>query len=93
MRFITLVQSQTRIFRLLYTAAGVYVLPSLHEGFGIPCWEAMAMGVPVIASKRGALPEVVGDAGLLIDDPLDAREWADAICQVSKDQILRRNAY
>ncbi|HEY5138248.1 MAG TPA: glycosyltransferase, partial [Methylococcales bacterium] len=61
----------------------------LHEGFGIPCWEAMAMGVPVIASKRGALPEVVGDAGLLIEDPLDAREWADAICQVNQDQILR----
>ena len=73
----------------LYAAAGAYVLPSLHEGFGIPCWEAMAMGVPVIASKRGALPEVVGDAGLLIEDPLDAREWADAICQVNQDQILR----
>ncbi len=42
-----------------------------------------------IASKRGALPEVVGDAGLLIEDPLDAREWADAICQVNQNQILR----
>ena len=73
----------------LYASASVYVLPSLHEGFGIPCWEAMAMGVPVIASKRGALPEVVGDAGILIDDPLDAEKWADAIRRVTQDKLLR----
>jgi len=73
----------------LYAAAGAYLLPSLHEGFGIPCWEAMAVGVPVVASKRGALPEIVGDAGMLIDDPLDAKAWADAIRQVTQDRVLR----
>ena len=55
----------------LYRRAAVVVLPSLDEGFGLPALEAMAMGVPVIASDRGALPEVVGDAGRLVspDDP------------------------
>jgi glycosyltransferase involved in cell wall biosynthesis len=73
----------------LYAGAGAYLIPSLHEGFGIPCWEAMAVGVPVVASKRGALPEVVGDAGMLIDDPLDAKAWADAIHQVTQNRTLR----
>jgi glycosyltransferase involved in cell wall biosynthesis len=73
----------------LYAGASAYLLPSLHEGFGIPCWEAMAVGVPVIASKRGALSEVVSDAGILIDDPLDTKAWADAICQVTQDRLLR----
>jgi glycosyltransferase involved in cell wall biosynthesis len=73
----------------LYAAASAYVLPSLHEGFGIPCWEAMAVGVPVIASRRGALPEVIGDAGLLVDDPLDPKAWADAMDRVIQDKFLR----
>jgi glycosyltransferase involved in cell wall biosynthesis len=73
----------------LYAAASAYVLPSLHEGFGIPCWEAMAIGLPVIASRRGALPEVIGDAGVLVDDPLDVRAWADAINRVIQDKSLR----
>ncbi len=73
----------------LYASAGVYVLPSLHEGFGIPCWEAMAVGVPVVASNRGALPEVIGNAGLLINNPLEADEWADAIFKVTSDEVLR----
>lgn len=51
----------------LYRRARVFVLPSLDEGFGIPALEALTVGVPVIASNRGALPEVVGDAGLLFD--------------------------
>jgi glycosyltransferase involved in cell wall biosynthesis len=55
----------------LYREASMLVLPSFDEGFGLPALEAMTMGVPVVASRRGALPEVVGDAGLLveIDDP------------------------
>ena len=51
----------------LYKGASVLVLPSFNEGFGLPVLEAMTVGVPVIASNRGALPEVLGDAGMLID--------------------------
>ena len=51
----------------LYKGAAALVLPSFNEGFGLPVLEAMTVGVPVIASNRGALPEVLGDAGMLID--------------------------
>jgi alpha-1,3-rhamnosyl/mannosyltransferase len=51
----------------LYAGARVLVLPSLDEGFGLPALAAMSAGVPVIASRRGALPEVVGDGGVLFD--------------------------
>jgi len=51
----------------LYNAAAVVVMPSLWEGFGLPALEAMACGTPVIASARGALPEIVGETGLLVD--------------------------
>src|SRR5919199_5790595 len=59
----------------LLSAATVFVFPSLYEGFGIPVLEAMACGTPVVTSNLSALPEVAGDAGLLVD-PYDA----DAIC-------------
>jgi glycosyltransferase involved in cell wall biosynthesis len=59
--------------RSLYSGAEVLALPSLYEGFGLPAVEAMACGTPVFATTTGALPEVVGDAGVLIrpDDPVD----------------------
>ncbi|MHB8612453.1 MAG: glycosyltransferase family 4 protein [Candidatus Dormibacteraceae bacterium] len=52
----------------LFTAAGCFVFPSRYEGFGLPCLEAMACGCPVTAFRNSSLPEVVGDAGLLVDD-------------------------
>ena len=58
--------------------------PSLYEGFGLPALEAMACGVPVVASHAGSLPEVVGEAGILLD-PDDAEAWADALERVLLD--------
>jgi glycosyltransferase involved in cell wall biosynthesis len=51
----------------LYAGADAFCLPSLSEGFGLPALEAMACGAPVVAADRGALPEVVGDAGVLVE--------------------------
>jgi glycosyltransferase involved in cell wall biosynthesis len=65
----------------LYGGAAVVVLPSLEEGFGLPALEALACGAPVVASRRGALPEVVGDAALLVD-PEDEAALAAAIARV-----------
>jgi O-antigen biosynthesis alpha-1,2-mannosyltransferase len=65
----------------LYGGAAALVQPSLDEGFGLPALEAMACGAPVVASRRGALPEVVGDAGVLVD-PEDERALASALTRV-----------
>jgi glycosyltransferase involved in cell wall biosynthesis len=65
----------------VYGGADALVQPSLEEGFGLPALEAMACGAPVIASRRGALPEVVGEAGVLVD-PEDERGLADALARV-----------
>ena len=72
---------------VLYRLASVFVFPSLYEGFGLPPLEAMAAGVPVITSNVSSLPEVVGDAALLID-PLDPGAIADAIARVLDDPAL-----
>lgn len=68
----------------LYQAARVFAYPSLYEGFGLPPLEAMACGVPVVASDVSSLPEVVGDAGLLVD-PRDAGALAAALGRVLGD--------
>jgi glycosyltransferase involved in cell wall biosynthesis len=65
-------------FVRLYAKASMAVVPSLYEGFGLPAGEAMACGVPVISTTGGALPEVVGDAGVLVP-PADAGALARAI--------------
>jgi glycosyltransferase involved in cell wall biosynthesis len=75
---------------LLYAASELYVLPSLHEGFGIPCLEAMACGVPVITTRAGALPEIVGDAALAIDDPMDATGICTAMERILCDETFRQ---
>jgi len=68
--------------------ADVLVYPSLYEGFGLPALEAMACGTPVIAANTSSLPEVVGDAGLLVD-PYSVGEIADALASVLVDSSLR----
>jgi len=70
--------------RQLYEGAQLLVLPSFEEGFGIPVLEAMTLGVPVVAARRGSLPEVLGDAGLLVD-PEKPAEIADAIVRLLTD--------
>jgi glycosyltransferase involved in cell wall biosynthesis len=72
----------------LYSGAGLFVFPSLNEGFGLPVLEAMACGTPVIASNRTSIPEVAGDAALLVD-PGNNGELTDAIEAVLSDNALR----
>jgi glycosyltransferase involved in cell wall biosynthesis len=75
---------------LFYSAAAVYVQPSLVEGFGLPVLEAMACGTPVVASRAGALPEVCGDAALLID-PRSPADLAAAIGSILDDESRRES--
>ena len=73
----------------LYWRASIFAFPSLDEGFGIPLLEAMAHGVPVITSNLSALPEVSGDAALLVD-PWDATSIGNAFRELIQDEMLRR---
>jgi glycosyltransferase involved in cell wall biosynthesis len=73
----------------LYALAEVFAFPSLLEGFGLPPVEAMACGLPVVASTVGSLPEVVGDAGLLVP-PQDPQALAKAIQSLLDDEALCR---
>lgn len=73
----------------LYNGATVYVHPSRHEGFGLPVLEAMRCGAAVIAGNAGALPEVVGDAGVLFD-PEDPGELARLLEELLRDPARRR---
>jgi glycosyltransferase involved in cell wall biosynthesis len=73
---------------LWYNAAAVFAYPSLYEGFGFPPLEAMACGTPVVTSDATSLPEVVGDAGLLVD-PADDVALADALWRALDDSSLR----
>ena len=74
---------------VMYRLAGVFVFPSLYEGFGLPPLEAMASGTPVVTSNVSSLPEVAGDAAVLVD-PYDPRAIADGIYSVLTDEKLRR---
>lgn len=70
--------------REIYEGARLLVQPSFEEGFGIPVLEAMTLGVPVVAAERGALPELVGDAGSLVD-PEDGEQLSAAIARMIDD--------
>lgn len=74
----------------LLNAAAAFVFPSLAEGFGMPNIEAMACGCPVITSNVFAIPEIVGDAALLMRDPLDPAELAALMNRVTREPDLRR---
>ena len=74
----------------LYSAADIFVFPSLFEGFGVPPLEAMACGAPVICSNAASLPEVVGEAAITLD-PLDVQGWAEAISAMLNDEKLRQD--
>jgi len=74
----------------LISGAAVFVLPSLYEGFGLPVLEAMACGTPVVCSNVSSLPEVAGDAAVLVN-PLDTAGLARAIHRVMTDKDLRRD--
>lgn len=72
----------------LYARASIFAFPSLDEGFGIPVLEAMAHAIPVVTSRRSALPEAAGDAALLVD-PFDTEEMAVALNQLAGNADLR----
>jgi glycosyltransferase involved in cell wall biosynthesis len=78
----------TAEIRELYAQSTVAIVPSEYEGFGLPAGEAMACGVPVVSTNGGALPEVVGDAGIVV--PVrDAHELARGVARLLDDEALR----
>ncbi len=84
-RFLGYVSAQE--LAALYNAASLFVYPSLYEGFGLPVIEAMSCGCPVVTSNLSSLPEVAGDAGLLVD-PYNVKAIAQAIERVLMDRQL-----
>jgi glycosyltransferase involved in cell wall biosynthesis len=72
----------------LLSGAHLFAFPSLYEGFGLPVLEAMACGTPVLCSNVSSLPEVAGDAALLVD-PLDVKSMAEAMNRLLQDEGLR----
>jgi glycosyltransferase involved in cell wall biosynthesis len=74
----------------LYSRARIFAFPSLDEGFGMPVLDAMARGVPVVSSRRSAIPEVAGDAALLVD-PEDVEELGAALNRLAGDEALRQD--
>jgi glycosyltransferase involved in cell wall biosynthesis len=85
-RFLGFVPDRT--LSALYRLASVFAFPSLYEGFGLPPLEAMACGTPVVTSRLSSLPEVVGDAAVLVD-PYSVEDIARGLTQVLTDEALR----
>jgi glycosyltransferase involved in cell wall biosynthesis len=82
-RFLGRVESE--LLPVLYNGARLFAYPSMYEGFGLPVLEAMACGAPVVTSNTSSLPEVVGDAALLVD-PYDVKQIAEAMIQLLTDE-------
>jgi len=76
------------VLRIFYDAAKVFIFPSLYEGFGLPPLEAMAHGTPVVTSNTSSLPEVVGNAAVLVN-PENVFDIMRALHRVLLDQSLR----
>jgi glycosyltransferase involved in cell wall biosynthesis len=74
----------------LYRGAAVFVYPSFYEGFGLPVLEAMACGAPVVTYRTTSLPEVAGDAAILLDSPVAPEALAAAVTRVMRDADLAR---
>jgi glycosyltransferase involved in cell wall biosynthesis len=72
----------------IYNGALCFVLPSIYEGFGLPLLEAMQCGLPVLASNVSSIPEVMGDAGILVD-PMDINQWSESLGKVIINSLLR----
>jgi glycosyltransferase involved in cell wall biosynthesis len=73
-----------------YAGADIFAYPSLHEGYGLPPLEAMACGTPVLTSNVTSIPEVVGDAALLVD-PLETAQIADGLASLMRNRMLRED--
>ena len=84
-RFIGRVAEEDKV--ALYQQARAFLYPTIYEGFGLPALEALACGVPVVGSNASSVPEIVGDAGILVD-PKDARAMAGALIAVCTDDAL-----
>lgn len=87
-RIVVLGYTPPDVLAAWYARASIFAFPSLDEGFGMPVLEAMAAGAPVIASNRSAVPEVTGDAALLVD-PYDTGALTQALLRASLDENLR----
>ncbi len=87
-RFLGFVPEET--LAVMYRLASVFVFPSLYEGFGLPPLEAMASGTPVVTSNLSSLPEVAGDAAMLVD-PYDPEAIAGGVYRVLTDAALRHS--
>ena len=79
-------QTTDTMLLTLYRSAAAFVYPSRYEGFGLPLLEAMSCGTPVIGARAASIPEVIGDAGVLLD-PNDEAAWSETIERVLEDRV------
>lgn len=73
----------------LFKNARAFVFPSFYEGIGLPVIEAMSYGIPVLTTRKGALPEAAGEAALYVENPYDIPEISEGLVHISNDTVLR----